>query len=105
MNCEEESHLLDKDLSQQPFGDLISMLRSSTIGVIILTGKTKPSSTIPPLKPATPGADREPLEFLWLPDSTGFLYRTYGRVYYYNLLTRSKSVPAGFRTSFRITGT
>ncbi len=90
VNCEEESLLLDKDLSQQPFGDLISMLRSSPIGVIILTRENETFLYDTSLENRQPlELTGEPLEFLWLPDSTGFLYRTYGRVYYYNLLTRS----------------
>ena len=90
VNCEEESILLDKNLSQQVFGDLISMLRSSPIGIIILTRENKIFLYDTSLENRQPlELTGEPLEFLWLPDSTGFLYRTYGMVYYYNLLTRS----------------
>ena len=90
VNCQDETILLDQDLSQQTFGDPISMLKSSPIGIIIVTREKEVFLYDPSLENRQPLAlTGEPLEFLWLPDSSGFLYRTYGMVYYYDLLTRS----------------
>jgi len=33
-----------------------------------------------------------PQEFLWLPDSSGFLYRTAGKLYFYDLQTKSSTL-------------
>ena len=90
VNCEEESFLLDEDLSQQPFGDPISFLKPSPLGVIIVTRENATFLYDTSLENRQPlELTGEALEFLWLPDSSGFLYRTSGMVYYYDLLTRS----------------
>lgn len=90
VNCEEESILLDENLATQPFGDPVSMIKSSPIGIIILTRENETFLYDTSLENRQPlELTGEPLEFLWLPDSSGFLYRTYGMVYYYDLLTRS----------------
>ena len=104
VNCEDESLLMDKNLAQQTFGDPISIIKSSPIGVIILTRENETFLYDASLENRQPlELTGEPLEFLWLPDSTGFLYRTYGMVYYYNLLTRSSQflLESDFLTDYR----
>jgi hypothetical protein len=96
VNCEEESVLLDKDLAQSPFGAPISQIVSAPIGAIVLTRENEAFLYDPSLENRQPlELAGEPLEFLWLPDSSGFLYRTYGMIYYYDLLTRSSQFLLG----------
>ena len=93
VNCEDESLLLEKDLSYQTFGEPVSMLNSSAIGFIIVDREKSIFLYDPSLANRQPlELTGEPLEFIWLPDSSGFLYRTYGMVYYYDLLTRSSQL-------------
>jgi hypothetical protein len=96
VNCEEESVLLDKDLAQSPFGAPISQIVSAPIGAIVLTREKEAFLYDPSFENRQPlELAGEPLEFLWRPDSSGFLYRTYGMIYYYNLLTRSSQFLLG----------
>ena len=93
VNCEDESLLLEKDLTYQTFGEPVSMLNSSAIGFIIVDREKNIFLYDPTLANRQPlELTGEPLEFIWLPDSSGFLYRTYGMVYYYDLLTRSSQL-------------
>ena len=93
VNCEAESLLLDETLSPQSFGDPISLLRSSSVGIVIVTRSNEAFLYDPTLKNFQSLAlAGEPLEILWLPDASGFLYRTYGTVYHYNLLTQRSQI-------------
>jgi hypothetical protein len=93
VNCEAESLLLDETLSPQSFGDPISLLRLSSMGIVIVTRSNEAFLYDPTLNNFQSLAlAGEPLEILWLPDASGFLYRTYGTVYHYNLLTQRSQI-------------
>jgi hypothetical protein len=87
-NCETQSLLLDEKLQATTFGETIRIFsyapdRKSVI-VVDAMDKTK-------LLDHALGEIQEiileapPLEIRWLPDSSGFLYRTSGHIYYYDL--------------------
>jgi len=91
LNCEMESLLLDESLQPQSFGDPIFLLspapdRQSSI---LVTRHGKSYLLDADL------TDRQSLalngsllEILWLPDSSGFLYRIQGKLYYYDLQSK-----------------
>lgn len=93
VNCTDESLLLDEDLSQETFGEPIARLKSTPLGIIIITRSSEfflyDSSLTNYQSLELVG---EPIEILWLPDSSGFLYRTTGSVYLYDFLSRSSTL-------------
>lgn len=90
--CELESFVLDKNFSIEPFGDLILTITPAPDGrnmvminrseqSFILDADLQVQSELP--------LEETPLEIRWHPDSNGFLYRTHGRLFFYNLTTES----------------
>jgi WD40 repeat protein len=88
LNCETESLTLDEDLQATAFGDAVfllapapdkhaSILVTRSGSVFLLDAALESEQTLT--------LDGNPLEILWLPDSSGFLYRTLGELYYHNL--------------------
>ena len=88
MNCEHESLVMDEQLTDQHFSDPIYSITPSPNGesIILVTrpgevrilhgifGKSQPIELV-----------SAPLEVRWLPDATGFLYRTLGKLYMYDI--------------------
>jgi len=92
LNCEVESLQVDMDLNSQPFGDPVQILSPAPNGsIMVLVDRLEHSALLDgqmQLKDelALEGA---PLEIRWLPDSSGFLYRTFGKLYFYDLISKA----------------
>lgn len=88
INCETESLKLNGELSVESFDEPIFLLSGSPDGeTLILITRT---DTVHQLAAnltiqVTLTLEGAPLEVRWLPDSTGFLYRTKGHLYAYDL--------------------
>jgi hypothetical protein len=88
LNCELISLIVDQNLAIQQLGDRISIFspapdRNSIIaldqnGIVGLLDREMQSQ-------AELHLEGTPLEIRWLPDSSGFLYRPRGELYYYDL--------------------
>lgn len=90
VNCDAESLILDQDLTVLPFGNPYGPFRSSQTGIVIVDRNHAAflyDQSLQNRQPLTLAGD--PLEFLWLPDGSGFLYRTLGMLYQYDLITNS----------------
>ncbi len=88
INCETQSLIMSPNLDALPFGDPISMLSHSPDGSawILVTRSEETFRLDAGLENATPlDLEGVPLEVRWMPDSTGFLYRIFGKLYLYNL--------------------
>ncbi len=90
--CDLESFLLDQNLTFEPFIDFVLHLSPSPDGgAFVMTNRSEQSF----LLDANLNLQSElilaepPLEIQWLLDSSGFLYRTHGSLYYYDLPTRT----------------
>lgn len=90
LNCESESQLMDENLLIQSFADPILLLNLAPDGesMVIVTREGKSFLLNAALDewqslPLT----GSPLEIRWMPDSSGFLYRTLGELHYFNLKT------------------
>lgn len=95
LNCEIESMIFDQDLQMTKFDDPIFILSPAPTGDQILsvvrTGEIKLlDSNLTIKKSITLAA--APLEIRWMPDSSGFLYRTRGQIYWYDLSTESSQL-------------
>jgi hypothetical protein len=93
LNCEQSSIIVDQDLNIQHLGDRISIFspapdRNSIISVSqneqigLLDSEMQWQAEL--------HLEGTPLEIVWLPDSSGFLYRPRGELFYYDL-TEAKS--------------
>ncbi len=88
INCETESLRLDRQLTMTPFGEPITILSPApdrhTNILVTRNGNIyridDSSERWQPLQLAG-----LPLEIRWLPDSSGFLYRTQGELHWYDL--------------------
>jgi hypothetical protein len=88
LNCEEESLLMEEDLLLQSFSDPIFLLSPAPDNESIVLITRRDESFLlnmvfeeqQPLK-----LDGSPLEILWEPDASGFLYRTLGQLHTYDL--------------------
>jgi len=88
VNCETESLILDEKLQSQPFGDPIFLLSTAPDGrASVLVTRTEEVFLLD-----TNLGDRQiltlegnPLEVRWLPDSSGFIYRTSSKLYWFDL--------------------
>jgi hypothetical protein len=86
LNCETESLLVDEDLSVTPFDEPVAIIAPSSDNAILVTraGETfLLNMTTLERQPLI--LEGPPLEIRWLPDLSGFLYRTGGNLYIYNL--------------------
>ena len=90
LNCETESIILDDNFNTQPLGDPIfiltpapdaqnNLLITRTNAVVFLNADLDVRQSLV--------LNGIPLEIRWLPDSSGFLYRTLGELHYYHLDT------------------
>jgi hypothetical protein len=87
--CELESFLLDQTLNYEPFIDLVSTLSSAPDGNTFVMNNRSDQSFLLDADLQIQSEllfEESPLEFLWLPDSSGFLYRTHGKLFYFDLL-------------------
>jgi len=90
LNCETESLLLDADLQDVPFGEAVFLLTPSPDGSASILVNRSGSAFLLNAgleKEQTLILESDPLEIRWLPDSSGFLYRTLGALHYYDLST------------------
>lgn len=93
LNCEEQSLLIDGDtLQYSPFKDpLLLFSRSPNRESILLTTRNQESNLIDPTltKETQLSLMGEVLQVLWLPDSSGFLYRSADHIYLYQIANHS----------------
>ncbi len=91
LNCENESLLLGADFELQPLGEPILLLSGSPDGQYFLLvnreGKVYLSDQTLLERQEMSDLSGTPLEIRWLPDSTGFLYRTQGQLHHYDLVS------------------
>jgi hypothetical protein len=87
-NCETESLKMDGDLNTASFSDPIFLLSGAPDGqtwiLVTRTGATYRLASDLAVQESL-SLEGTPLEVRWLPDSGGFLYRTKGRLYHYDL--------------------
>ena len=87
LNCEEHSLLVDGDtLEYAPFKDpLLHYSRSPNRETILLTTRSQKTYLLDPTftKETQLSLMGEALQVLWLPDSSGFLYRSSDHIYLY----------------------
>jgi hypothetical protein len=92
LNCESTSLQVDMDLNSQPFGDPVQIFSPAPDrSVIVLVDRLEHSALLDGTMQFIEILELidTPLEISWLPDSTGFLYRTRGQLYYYALNSSS----------------
>jgi len=95
-NCDQESFLLTKEnLTFEPFSKPVNLFSrspdSTTFLVIDQDGEAKlADNTLLTMKPIT--LEELPAQILWLPDSSGFLYRAHTRLFFYDLLTETSQL-------------
>lgn len=93
--CELESFLMDQSLTFEPFYDSVLSLSSAPNGnnfvlvnrsdqVFLLDADLNLQSELQ--------LEEAPLEIFWLLDSNGFLYRTYGKLFYFDLTQDSNQL-------------
>lgn len=88
LNCPDESVLVDENLQISSFGDPVRILSTAPISEkSVLVTRTDKVFLINPHVQERQSLSLEspPLEIRWLPDSSGFLYRTQGKLYLYEL--------------------
>jgi len=88
LNCETKSLLLDSDLQEHLFGDPVFLLNLSPDGqASVLVFRTGSTSLLDDslVMSRSLTLDGVPLEIRWLPDSSGFIYRTQGELHHYDL--------------------
>jgi hypothetical protein len=90
--CDLESFLLDQDLTIEPFPESILILSPAPNGkAFLMTNRTEQSFLLDAdlhILTALP-LEEPPLEILWLPDSRGFIYRTHGKLYYFDVINQA----------------
>jgi hypothetical protein len=95
LNCEIESLILDETLQMDRFDDPVFILSPSPAGdpilSIVRTGEIKLLDADLRLVNSITLAE-SPLEIRWMPDSSGFLYRGRGKIYWYDLSTQSSNL-------------
>jgi len=88
LNCETKSVLLDSDLQEHLFEDPVFLLSLSPDGqASVLVTRTDSVSLLDDslVMSRSLTLDGVPLEIRWLPDSSGFIYRTQGELHHYDL--------------------
>ncbi len=87
LNCEEESLMMDADLSTRSFSDPILLLAPAPNGesILLVTRQGEGFLLNSPMdEQQSLSLTGNPIEICWLPDSSGFLYRTLGQLHYYS---------------------
>lgn len=96
LNCEAESKLVEgQELTVTDFGEPIFLIsRSPDRQIYILITEDKNTSLVSSdLQEQTPiQLQGEPLEILWLPDSSGFLYRTARELIHYDISSSANTL-------------
>jgi hypothetical protein len=91
LNCEQESLLLEADFELHPFGEPVVLLSGSPNGQRFLRvnkeGQVYHSDQSLLEWQQMNELSGTPLEIRWLPDSTGFLYRTQGQLHHFEFST------------------
>ena len=88
LNCPDESLLVDGNLQISSFGGPVRFLSTAPIGIkSVLVTRTDEVFLIDLQEQERHSLSLEspPLEIRWMPDSSGFLYRTQGKLYLYEL--------------------
>lgn len=92
VQCELESFLLDQDLTLEPFIEHVLNLLPAPDGTsFVLINRSEQSFLLDAdliIQYELP-FEEMPLEIRWLPDSSGFIYRTHGSLYYYDLTSQT----------------
>ncbi len=92
IQCDLESIVLDQELIIAPFFDSILSLTPAPDGsMFVMINRSDDSFLLDPnlnVQYELPLTET-PVEIRWLPDSSGFLYRTHGRLYYYDVTSQS----------------
>jgi hypothetical protein len=95
VQCELESFLLDQDLIMEPFFDfLLTLSPSPDRSTYVMNNRSEQSFLLDTGLQVIDELllEETPLEILWLPDSTGFLYRTHGKLYFHDLFSKASSL-------------
>jgi len=96
LSCETKSYLIDfESFSIAPFIEPIQIYSLSPDGntIIVINRHYQASLCEPGLEECYKVAlDDEPLEILWLPDSSGFLYRASSKLFHYDLASNTKNI-------------
>jgi hypothetical protein len=90
--CELKSYLLDQNLNFQPFSDDVLNLTLSPDGnTFVMTNRSEQSFLLDTnlIVQSELTLAEQPLEIQWLQNSSGFLYRTHGRLHYYDLASQT----------------
>lgn len=90
--CELESFLLDQALNIEPFIESILKLSPAPNGSAYVMINRSEQSFLLAKNLELQGElflEEPPLEIFWLPDSTGFLYRTHGKLFYFDLAQKT----------------
>ena len=90
LNCDSDSRIINANLEVETFGDPIFILSSSPDGAHhILVNRNETThlldASLTDRQPLI--LEGPPLEIRWLPDSSGFIYRMRGNLYYFSLDT------------------
>lgn len=88
VQCDLESFIMDQDLNIEPFFDSILTLTPAPDGsMFVMINRSDQSILLDTelnIKYKLP-LEETPVEIRWLPDSSGFLYRPHGRLYFFDL--------------------
>ena len=88
VNCETESLIFDSTLTAQPFSGPVFLLAGAPDGATWVRVERSGQTTLLDSALGSPQPielEGAALEVRWLPDSTGFLYRTLGQLFLYDL--------------------
>ena len=92
IQCDLDSFIMDQELSIEPFFDSILTLNPAPDrSMYVMVSRSDQSFLLDPdlnILYELP-LEETPVEIRWLPDSSGFLYRTYGRLHYFDLISQT----------------
>lgn len=94
LNCESQSFLINENLALPPFGESVFILsRAPNQRYFILISRSGETTLLNHALSEAEPLDLQgvPLEILWLPDSSGFLYRAQGHLYHFDLVKRKSN--------------
>ncbi len=95
LNCEYESILLDETLNFMPFDGLVSLFAAAPRGdtaILVTRDEESYQINLNTLARESLILQGNPLEIRWLPDASGFLYRTTGKLYIYDIVSGESSL-------------
>ncbi|MFU8826924.1 MAG: hypothetical protein ACNA70_05460 [Brevefilum sp.] len=88
LQCEQQSFLLDQDLNFDPFYDsVLTLWPAPNRNTFLMINRSEQSFMLDENLELQGELflEEPPLEIFWLPDSTGFLYRTHGKLFFFDL--------------------